>query len=69
MQLSAMGTRVYQRSLQVLSNPRTHRIRINLENILVKGRINTDYIAHLMEDLELQRIHRCIEVHSVEVVK
>jgi hypothetical protein len=46
----------------------TYRISIHLENVLVKSRVNPNDIPHLMVNLQLERAHRCVKVHAVEVL-
>ena len=47
----------------------THGIRINCEDILVEGRVDTDNVTHLMINLKFQGRHRCVEVHSVQIMQ
>ena len=47
----------------------THGVSIDLEDVLVERRIDTDNVSHLMVDLQLERVHRGVKVNSVEVVQ
>ena len=46
-----------------------HGIGVDLEDILVECRVNSDDVPHLMVDLELQRRHGRVEVNSIEVLQ
>jgi hypothetical protein len=48
---------------------KTYRIGIHHENILVERRVNADDIPHLMVNLEFERAHRRIKVHTVQVME
>ena len=47
----------------------THGIGIDLEEVLVEGRVDSDDVPHLMVNLEFQGSHGSVEVNSVEVSK
>lgn len=47
----------------------THGVRIDLEYVLVEGRIDADDVPHLMVDLQFQWRHGCVKVDSVEVLQ
>ena len=46
----------------------THCIGINSEDIFVEGRVDTDDVAHLVVDLQLEWRHGGVKVHAVEVL-
>ena len=46
----------------------THRVGIDSEDVLVERRVDTNHIAHLVIDLQLERSHRSVEVDSIEVL-
>ena len=46
----------------------TNRIRIDRKDVLVKRRIDSNHVPHLMINFEFQRGHGRIEMHAVEVV-
>ena len=46
----------------------SHRIGIDRKDILIKRRIDSNDIAHLMINFEFQRVHRSVKVYAVEVV-
>ena len=46
-----------------------YRIGVHHEDVLVEGGVDSDDIAHLVVNFELEGIHWGIEVDSVEVVE
>ena len=46
-----------------------HRIGIHHEDVLVEGGVDSDDVAHLVVNFELEGIHRSVEVDSVEVME
>ena len=46
----------------------THRVGIDSEDVLVERRVDTNHIAHLVIDLQLERSHRSVEVDPIEVL-
>lgn len=49
--------------------PSIHRIRINLEDILVESRVDPNDVPHLVIYLQLERRHGRIKVHPVEILQ
>jgi hypothetical protein len=47
---------------------KTNRISINSKDVLIKRGINSNHIPHLVINLQLERGHGRIKVHTVEVV-
>lgn len=47
----------------------SHSIGINLEDVFVECRIDTNDVAHLMEDFKLKGTHWPIEMDPVEIVQ
>lgn len=45
-----------------------YRVSVNSENVFVEGRVDANYVPHLMVDLQFHRRHGCIKVDTVEVV-
>ena len=46
-----------------------HRIGVHHEDVLVEGGVDSDDVAHLVVNFELEGIHRGVEVDPVEVVE
>ena len=46
-----------------------HRIGVHREDVLVEGGVDSDNVAHLVVNFELEGIHRGVEVDSVEVME
>ncbi len=46
-----------------------YRICVHHEDVLVEGGVNSDDVAHLVVNFELEGIHRGVEVDSVEVME
>lgn len=46
-----------------------HRISVHHENVLVEGGVDSDDIAHLVVNFELEGIHRGVEVDSIQVMQ
>lgn len=62
------STVCHQRAL-TLGVSMTHRISVDLENVLVEGRIDSNNVSHLVIDFQLQRRHGRVKVDSVEVLQ
>ena len=47
----------------------TYCISVDSEDVLVEGRVDTDDVAHLVIDFQLEWTHRRIKVDPVEILK